>query len=1025
MLGSARTVPKSWSSTLLLPKSSFPPRATLADRPKYLKRCTDDLYTWQHEKLTGDTFTLHDGPPYANGSLHVGHALNKILKDILCRFKLSRGFRVDYVPGWDCHGLPIELKAIEQHASLGSRDIDSATKAVNTRAAARKLAEDTVEEQKRSFQRWGVMADWEHAWKTMDKEFGMKQLTVFKDLVKKEIIHRRFRPVYWSPSTRTALAEAELEYKDDHISTAAFVKYPVRTLNKATRYIEQEGVCAIVWTTTPWTLPANKAIGFHSKLDYAVVTSKESGHLLVAKQRLDQLEKMCKENFRLLCDIRGSDLVDATYVDFAFTQETRPFLHAEFVSADAGSGLVHLAPGHGMDDYQLCLEHSIPAFAPLDDDGQFSSLASPYTPKLLLGKKVLSDGNRAVLGFLTYKDLLLASHEFKHKYPYDWRSKQPVVIRATEQWFADVGRIQDAALESLDSVHFIPQGGKERLRSFVKNRKEWCISRQRAWGVPIPALYNKETGEAILTEASISHILAVIEERGLDAWWSDDASDPAWVLPSLTMSTEGQRKATYIRGKDTMDVWFDSGTSWTQIKGSTGSSGRPLADVYFEGSDQHRGWFQSSLLTHIAQTQATDNATKPRAPFKTLITHGFTLDENGRKMSKSVGNVISPDQIMDGTLLPPLKRKAKHDKGLASDGQQILYDAMGPDALRLWAASCDFTNDVIISATVLKAINNTLSKYRVTFKLLLGMLGNYEAQAAASREHPKTVHQIALVQLDQAIEKILFHYEQYDFNKAVQEINRYINTDLSSFYIESIKDTIYADPPRARTRLEAQNVLLQILSGLKSVLHPITPLLIEEVLDHAPAIVKKVLDSPILLETVLADITGRRKDVGLEEDMPWLLKANGAVKIAQEEARAAKKMGSSLQSEVVFQVPPACTTSDRDALDSLSHHRSNLEDLLVVSAVDVCEGPLPPSVDSAEWRYRTEFDCLGSKVLVHVYAPRKLKCTRCWKYNADSKKEMEDSLCGRCEEALEDLYKRRPDLFTTLSPSGTGTPGCC
>ena len=1024
MLGSARVAPKSWSSTLSLPRSAFPPRAILADRPKYLKRCTDELYARQRGKLTGDTFTLHDGPPYANGSLHVGHALNKILKDILCRFKLSQGYRVEFVPGWDCHGLPIELKAIEQHASLG-QDSNSASRAVDVRSAARRLAEEAVEKQKRSFQRWAIMADWDHAWTTMDKGFEIKQLAVFSDLVKKGLIYRRFKPVYWSPSTRTALAEAELEYKDNHISTAAFVKYPMRKLPKAIRHFEETRLNALIWTTTPWTLPANKAIAFHTELEYAIVKSERNGILLVAKLRIKEVERACNETFSVLCTIQGSELRDAMYHDIAFTREERPFLHADFVSAESGSGLVHLAPGHGMDDYQLCLRHNITAFAPVDDEGRFTSRASPFDPNLLCGKEALYDGNRTVIMVLSSRGLLLKNYKYKHKYPYDWRSKQPVIIRATEQWFADIGGVQDAALHSLDSVAFIPEGGKERLRSFVKNRTEWCISRQRSWGVPIPALYDKETGEAVLTKPSIDHILKVIEDRGLDAWWTDDASDPAWVLPSLLSPDVSRRKASFIRGRDTMDVWFDSGTSWTQLKGSVTEPNKPLADVYLEGSDQHRGWFQSSLLTYIAQRQATGNCTTPQAPFRTLITHGFTLDGHSRKMSKSIGNTISPDEIMDGTLLPPLKRKAKHKKGLVSPSEKIAYDAMGPDALRLWAASCDFTNDVTISPTILKAIHGTLSKYRVTFKLLLGMLDDFDPQATIkSFEHLGTVNQIALTQLGQAIEKILLHYEQFDFNRAVHEINRYINTDLSSFYIESIKDTIYADSRSARSRIEAQSVLLQIYSGLQAVLYPITPLLIEEVLDYAPVLLKQSPGIPLISQPVMADIIGLSKchDRDLEKNFSWLLKVNGAVKIAQEEARAAKKMGSSLQSEVLFQVCEAHKTNNPSAFESLTQNRSNLETILVVSGVNVSRSALSAAVESAGWSYRAEFELLGSKVVAHIHTPQKLKCIRCWKYHADVEDGTEDALCKRCKEVTEELAKRRPDLFTPLSSLNAGAP---
>ena len=1010
MLGPARTLPKSWSSTLFLPKSAFPPRALLADRPKYLKRCTDDLYAWQRSQRTGPIFTLHDGPPYANGSLHVGHALNKILKDILCRYKLSQGYKVDYVPGWDCHGLPIELRAIEQHGGLKLEDKEQRLGAVSVRQAARELATSAIEEQKRAFRGWGIMADWDNAWKTMDKGFEVQQLAVFTALVKKDLIYRRFKPVYWSPSSRTALAEAELEYREDHLSTAAYVKFRLRNLLPGNPILEGREVSAVIWTTTPWTLPANKAIGVHSDLDYVVVESASHGLLMVAASRLDEIQRACKEPLCVVITIRGADLIGVIYTDSAFRHETRPILHADFVSSDSGSGLVHLAPGHGMDDYQLCLRHGIEAFAPLDNEGRFTADASAKDPELLLGKEVLCGGNRAVLDYLTERNLLLASHKYKHKYPYDWRSKQPVVVRATEQWFANVGDVRQAALQSLNSVRFIPEGGKERLRSFVKNRTEWCISRQRAWGVPIPALYHKQSGKAILTEESISHILTVIEEREIDAWWTDPEADPAWTPPFLRDSN-GQ--TAYIRGKDTMDVWFDSGTSWTQM-GVPGSSGiQPVADVYLEGSDQHRGWFQSSLLTRVAQEVVLDGENQVQAPFKTLITHGFTLDQHSRKMSKSIGNVISPDEIMGGTLLPPIKRKKGKGKDSSTAEQQTLYDSMGPDALRLWVASCDYTNDVIISQTILKAINGTLSKYRVTFKLLLGMLDGFRPPASKiPSEQLNTLHQIALMQLNKTFKGVLYHYEQFDFNRAAQEINRYVNTDLSALYVESIKDTIYANSGNCEDRVQAQLTLFEIHSRLQTMLYPITPLLVEEAWDYTPDQIQESCLHPAKREAATEDTYVQiMQDPNLEEDLTWLLRANTAVKSAQELARADKKMGSSLQSHVMFQVPESTNGTENCALDALDRYRTDLKTLLVVSQVNVCQGSLPTLVTDSAWIYKADFQLAGSVVSAHVYTPQDGKCIRCWKYNAPVQEEGREALCIRCLEVIEDLRAEKPELF--------------
>jgi isoleucyl-tRNA synthetase len=507
--------------------------------------------------------------------------------------------------------------------------------AVGVRRAARSLATKTVKEQMKGFREWGVMADWDKAWTTMDKGFEIKQLGVFQEMVKKGLIFRRYKPVYWSPSSRTALAEAELEYKDDHVSTAAYVKFPVTGVPEGLKGKLPDGqLYAVIWTTTPWTLPANRAIAVHHDLEYSVVESG-SDLLLIASTRLSQLTGMLfgETEVELVLDsLRGSDLVGAQYVNVLRGKESvpQPVVHADYVSAESGSGLVHMAPGHGMEDYDVCTPLGIKADAPVNDLGCFTSSALPDDPQALEGKSVLDGGSSEVLKILG--DKVLAVHKYKHKYPYDWRTKLPVILRATEQWFADVGSVKDHALSSLEEVKFIPEGGRARLESFVKGRSEWCISRQRAWGVPIPALYN-EDGVAVLTDESVAHIISIINERGIDAWWTDSQDDPAWVVPGL----EGQ----YRRGTDTMDVWFDSGTSWTQSD--------QRADVYLEGTDQHRGWFQSSLLTCVSASG------REGAPFKTCITHGFTLDQDGKKMSKSIGNIIAPRQIVDGSLLPPVQ----------------------------------------------------------------------------------------------------------------------------------------------------------------------------------------------------------------------------------------------------------------------------------------------------------------------------------------------------------------------------------
>ncbi|KAI4217491.1 MAG: hypothetical protein LQ351_000086 [Letrouitia transgressa] len=992
MLNPVRNLPKNWKSTLFLPKSSLPPRPLARDFPKYLKRCTDDLYAWQLDaRKSSKAFCLHDGPPYANGPLHIGHALNKILKDITCRFQLLEGTRVDFVPGWDCHGLPIELEALKQLKQDGA-DKDEQAHPARIRQTARHLAQRTVEKQMASFRRWGIMADWHNAWKTMDSGFEIRQLNVFKEMVQGGLIYRRFKPVYWSPSSRTALAEAELEYKADHVSTAAYVKFPMRIPLKK----RLTTVNAVIWTTTPWTLPANRAIAVNPDLLYLVLDSKPHGPLLVASGRREEFQRLFQEDLPILDQFNGSSLVGTWYCDPLWDpgSDLRPVLPGRFVSSESGSGLVHLAPGHGVEDYQLCLDHRISAYAPVDDEGHFTYAASPGDPKLLAGKSVVGEGSNAVLELLHRKELLLHQHQHQHSYPYDWRSKLPVIIRATEQWFADVTKIQDLALESLDQVRFIPQNSQERLRSFVKGRSEWCISRQRAWGIPIPALY-KESGEAIMTPEVVDHIINVVRRRGTDAWWHDDESEPEWILPALRTNDSRHQ---YRRGKDTMDVWFDSGTSWTAMANEGSAEKLPTADVYLEGSDQHRGWFQSSLLTRVAlQTASSRDKSVTVAPFRTLVTHGFTLDSTGRKMSKSLGNVVSPDQIMEGTLLRPLKNGA--------------YDAMGPDALRLWVASCDFTSDIRLSEEALEAVNSALAKYRVTFKFLLGVLSDFDPVTHVdTTEFMKfsIASRIALIQLREVCQRVYQHYTALEYSKAIIEINRYVNTNLSGLYIEISKDALYA-ASRA-VRQEMQLVLFLILRCLQSMLGPSTPLLVEETWDHTPANIKKHLEHPFRSRWSKFG-SPEFRDATLEEQIPLLLSTGAAIKRAQEVARRNGNMGSSLECFVTVQVRELDTDASRFAMKAFECHHHDLRTLFVVSKVDLCIGPPPPTIVAAKWHQASTFQFRGDDITVWIYKPEKAKCVRCWRYAAPLGVKPEEALCGRCEDVLVELQRSNPGLF--------------
>ncbi len=987
----------SWKKTLHLPKSIFPARAQAKDRPKYIKRCTDDLYAWQRARHLPRNFTLHDGPPYANGELHIGHALNKILKDIICRSRLSDHV-VDWRPGWDCHGLPIELKALQQY--VGQR---ATSDAVGIRAAAKSLAVKTVQNQRTAFRKWGIMADWDNAWTTMDTDFEIKQLGVFQDMASKGLMYRRFKPVYWSPSSTTALAEAELEYQDDHVSTAVFVKYPLGTIPEEAGQqlgIDNHAISVVVWTTTPWTLPANRAIGMHSDIEYTAVNSASHGRLLVANSRISELEHHLNEILRPLGSTQGEYLVGASYTDpiFGSGSPPRPILHADFVSETSGSGLVHLAPGHGMDDYVLCLKHGIQAFAPLDDDGRFTALAHPDEPEILLGKEVLGTGNKAVLGLLSERGQLLGQHEYTHNYPYDWRSKKPVIVRATEQWFANVGDIRKDALEALESVRFTPTTSISRLRAFVKNRSEWCISRQRAWGVPIPALYDVETNEALLSDESVSHIISTVRERGIDAWWTDGELDPVWTPPNLR---NGDGQTSYRRGKDTMDVWFDSGTSWTQTERPSEKDSH-VADCYIEGTDQHRGWFQSSLLTHVAhQSNLSDNVDPPSAPFKTLITHGFTLDQDGRKMSKSVGNVVSPDEIMEGTLLPIAKTKMNRKT-------TKVQDAMGPDALRLWAASCDYTSDIKVSQQTLQAVHVSLLKYRVTFKLILGILDDFHPTSYIFTNDPdKTdshalglVHQITLSRLTTVNAKVQDDYASFEISKAVAKINKYIIRDLSSGYFEWIKDAAYCGT--TEQRLQVQATLYQIFNHLQQILLPITPLLIEEVWDYTPPQIKDYEgQKPPAHRSKVPSLWENTIDENVKTDIPHLMTALAAIKTIQERARSEKAMGDSLQSNIAFE------SASPHPLHLFNRYNTHdLESLFNVSGINIINNKSSLSeLQTAQWAYEKSVSLCGEDVRVWVYAPPLKKCVRCWRYAAPVDDGVEEgrALCGRCEGVVGDL----------------------
>jgi isoleucyl-tRNA synthetase len=792
--------------------------------------------------------------------------------------------------------------------------------------------------------------------------------------------------------------------------------------------VKADSVSALIWTTTPWTLPANKAIAVRSDLEYVLleVTGDDlpndlRGQMIVAKDRIESLQTHLPEGatVKILVDrFSGSDLENTEYIN-VISAEHNKIIHADFVTATSGTGLVHIAPGHGMDDYNVCMKLGIgPAFAPVDDHGKYTPKAFPSDPAYLQGLPVEKEGAKAVVALLRDphsklsvpslkpgSSLVFKTHNFRHKNPIDWRTKQPVITRATDQWFANVGSVQESALKAIQDIMFIPDTGKSRLESFLKGRSQWCISRQRSWGVPIPALFHKQTGEALLTVQSIEHIIKTIRQRGIDAWWADASDDPAWILPGLD-------RTLYIRGKDTMDVWFDSGTSWAQLeKREDGSH----ADMIFEGSDQHRGWFQSLLLTHLSSQTDTANA-----PIGAIITHGFTLDQAGRKMSKSLGNVISPEEIISGTIIPPAKTK-KGTKTVPRPAQ-TKKDAMGPDALRLWVASSDYTKDVAIGQPVLQAVHSSLHKYRTTFKWLLGIMHDYPAPLPVEdfMQQLYFADQVALHQLSKTAAEVWKHYATYEFHKGVQAINKFINTDLSGFYFEVIKDRLYAEDEEVRRH--TQTVLLIIMEELCHMLGPITPHLIEEVWQHIPEqwhpydvmnINRRTWEYPFS-----AEFDSYRAEGAMEKVIKTFNTVSTAVKAAQESARRAGRLGSGLACRVELQMPREtgrvmlALLTDLGATDELS-------ELFVVSeATMVPDDPdfrrkiaeqepdeklramlLEPE-ETPAWKFESEFECgdegTPATAKAVVLPPNGEKCIRCWQFTSDEP----DTLCGRCTDVV-------------------------
>lgn len=942
---------KKYSESLCLPKTSFPIKPNVkGNNEKYFKSITSDLYEWQKENLNKeDSFVLLDGPPFANGRLHIGHALNKILKDIINRWQLLKGRSVHYVPGWDCHGLPIESKAIKANAERKS--------SLEIRKIAKDFANSAVQEQLMMFQRMAVMGDWPSRYITMSDKFEIAELKVFLSLLQKDLIFRQNKPVYWSSSSRSALAESEIEYDDNHVSTSIYFTFPVNSFS--IDGCEYNNVKALVWTTTPWTIPSNLALSYHPEINYGLYQHNNSIYLM-SDNLVPNLDFMQGAKRLASCP---SDIISSfTYENPLLPKQSFPFLQSNYVTNDIGTGIVHVAPGHGMEDYLLGLENNLRPFSPLDDYGQYTKEALDGS---LEGLEVLGDGGKKVISIMKNQNMIVKVSPYKHRYPYDWRTHKPLILRATPQWFISLENERKTAIKALDSVKMIPPNSRARLLGFLNGRPEWCISRQRAWGLPIPVLYEKGTKIPLLTVKSVSYIIEKMEVEGVDSWFNDTENNghAQWVHPDY-------RNKEYIRGTETLDVWFDSGTSWTTI---APRKNKPLIDLCLEGSDQHRGWFQSLLLTYTAYQS------KPEAPFSTLFTHGFIFDERGQKQSKSLGNVTDPEDVINGKLLK---------------GKKLPY---GVDLLRLWVASCDSTNDTNLGPNILTQVGESLKKWRLTSRFCLGNLHDWNISSSVDVGELRGIDKLALVQLDKFQTEIRELYESYSINKVVHHLNYFMNSFLSSTYFDAVKDRLYADLPNSVSRRSVQTVLYHSLLTLIWAISPITPLLAQEIWQSLP---DSYLNSSYQTsfhagETHLISSLRSKVDLldrkSLIKEYLVLQQLKYSINLLITAARENLTIKNSLEAYVVIK------SKSQSLLSFLKNYSSDLPFLFNTSKVFINEIPENLKLASVT---QPEVQLDYGVANISLFFSNQQKCLRCWMHTAH-----EDGLCDRCESVLAQLKR--------------------
>ncbi|MEK3855195.1 isoleucine--tRNA ligase [Cytobacillus sp. FSL H8-0458] len=917
-----------YKDSLLMPKTEFPMRGNLPKREPEIQAKWEEMNIYEkvQERTKGrPMFVLHDGPPYANGDIHIGHALNKILKDFIVRSKSMTGYNAPYVPGWDTHGLPIEQALTNKGVKRKEMSV------AEFRELCEEYAYEQIDSQRGQFKRLGVRGDWENPYITLKPEYEAQQIKVFGDMAKKGYIYKGKKPVYWSPSSESALAEAEIEYKDKR-SPSIYVAFKV----KDGKEVLDQDTHIVIWTTTPWTIPANLGISVHPDLSYTVVEANGK-KFMVAEDLLAAVAKEFEwEGYQVVQTVKGTDLENVVAEHPLYGRDSLVML-GEHVTTDAGTGCVHTAPGHGEDDFQVGMKYGLDVLCPVDDKGNMTNEAPGFEGLFY------DAANKPITEKLEEAGALLKLTFITHSYPHDWRTKKPVIFRATAQWFASIKDFRNELLEAVKETNWYPAWGETRLFNMVRDRGDWCISRQRVWGVPIPVFY-AENGEEIITDETIEHVSNLFRQHGSNIWFEKEAKE---LLPE-GFTHPGSPNGQFTKETDIMDVWFDSGSSHQAVLLERDDLQRP-ADLYLEGSDQYRGWFNSSLSTAVAVTG--------KAPYKGVLSHGFTLDGEGRKMSKSIGNVVVPAKVMN---------------------------QLGADILRLWVASVDYQADVRVSDAILKQVAEVYRKIRNTFRFLLGNLDDFNPSAdLVSFENLREVDQFMLVKLNKLIKSVRDSYDRYEFASIYHAVNNFCTLDLSAFYLDFAKDVLYIEAKDNAERRAIQTVLYESLIALTKLVAPILSHTSDEVWSFIPNVKEESVQLTDMPE--YTELTNAKQ---LEEKWSAFMKLRNDVLKALEEARNEKVIGKSLTAKVTLYV----NDQAKSLLDSI---QENLQQLFIVSGFEVA-GSLSDAPENA-----VKFE----NTAIVVSKAEGETCDRCWTVTPEvGKTEGYDTLCPRCADVVKNNY---------------------